>query len=122
VRPEQSVYEMAEEVLERQAKSLVERAGCSPCEALEAVLRTDAGRELEALKDGPRARERARDWQDNLLRERTLERLEHMVRLEASPTKGRYSWLEGYLERLEGKEARAAYYALLEEETVGPRG
>jgi hypothetical protein len=122
VRPEQSVYEMAEEVLERQAKSLVERAGCSPREALEAVLRTDAGRELEALKDGPRARELAHDWQDNLLRERTLERLEHMVRLEASPTKGRYSWLEGYLERLEGKEARAAYYALLEEETVGPRG
>lgn len=122
MRPEQSVHEMAEEVLERQAKALVERTGCSPREALEAVLRTDAARELEALRDGPHARERARDWQDHLLRERTLERLEHMVRLEASPTKGRYSWLEGYLERLEGKEARAAYYALLEEETVGPRG
>jgi colicin import membrane protein len=106
VRPEQSVHLMAEEVLERQAKALVERAGCSPREALEAVLRTDAARELEALRDGSHARERARDWQDNLLRERTLERLEHMVRLEASPTKGRYSWLEGYLERLEGKEAR----------------
>ncbi len=26
----------------------------------------------------------------------------------------RYSWLEGYLERLEGKEARHEYYAQLE--------
>jgi hypothetical protein len=91
-------------------------------EAREAVRGTDAGRKLEALRDGPHARERARDWQERLLRERSLERLEHSVRLEASTPKGRCSWLEGYLERLEGKEARAAYYALLEEETVGSRG
>jgi hypothetical protein len=35
---------------------------------------------------------------------------------------GPYSWLEGYMEWLEGKEERARYYALLEEELAGPRG
>ncbi len=120
--PDQRVHEMVEEALERQAKALVEGAGCSTREAREAVRGTDAGRKLEALRDGPHARERARDWQERLLRERSLERLEHSVRLEASTPKGRCSWLEGYLERLEGKEARAAYYALLEEEMVGSRG
>jgi hypothetical protein len=29
-------------------------------------------------------------------------------------TEGLYCWMEGYMERLEGKEARAEYYMLLE--------
>jgi hypothetical protein len=111
---------MVEEVLERQAKGVLERSGCSPQEALEAVIQTDAGRQLGGLRDGPRAQEEARDWQEGLLWERAFERLEGMVRVDAgsrfatSATEGHYSWLESYRERLEGKEARAEYYVLLE--------
>lgn len=120
MQQDQSVYEMVEEVLERQAKGVLERSGCSPQEALEAAMQTDAGRQLGGLRDGPRAQEEARDWQEGLLWERAFERLEGMVRLNAGPrfatlaSEGPYSWLESYRERLEGKEARAEYYALLE--------
>jgi hypothetical protein len=120
MHPEQSVHQMVEEVLQRQAKVVLERSGCSPQEALEAVIQTEAGRQLGGLRDGPRAQEKARDWQEGLLWERAFERLEGMVRLDAVsrfgafPTEGHYWWLEGYMERLEGKEARAEYYMLLE--------
>jgi hypothetical protein len=125
VRPDQTVYEMVEEVLRRQAKALVERTGCSPQEALEAVLQTDAGGELWQLREGPRIQEKARDWQEHILRDRVLERLEHMVMSDAVwrfATERRYSWVEGYLEWLEGKEARAEYHARLEEELTSLRG
>jgi hypothetical protein len=125
VRPDQTVYEMVEEVLRRQAKALVERTGCSPQEALEAVLQTDAGGELRQLREGPRIQEKARDWQEHILRDRVLERLEHLVRSDAVwrfATERRYSWVEGYLEWLEGKEARAEYHARLEEELTSLRG
>jgi hypothetical protein len=125
VRPDQTVYEMVEEVLRRQAKALVERTGCSPQEALEAVLQTDAGGELRQLREGPRIQEKARDWQEHILRDRVLERLEHLVRSDAVwrfATERRYSWVEGYLEWLEGKEARAEYHARLEEELASLRG
>ena len=125
MRPEHSVYELVEEVLERQAKDVVERTGCSLPEALEAVLQTDAGRELRSLSDGPHAQEEARDWQENLLWERTLERLEGMAASDAVrrfATERHYSWVEGYMEWLEGKEERAEYHALLEEELASLRG
>jgi hypothetical protein len=121
VHPDQSVYEMVEEILERQAKVVLEHSGCSPREAREAVSHTEAGRQLCGLRDGPHAQESARDWQEGLLWERAFERLEAMVRLDAVSrfatisTEGHYSWLEGYMERLEGKEARTQYYMLLEE-------
>jgi len=37
-------------------------------------------------------------------------------------TERHYSWVEGYMEWLEGKEARAEYHALLEEELASLRG
>ena len=120
MHPDQSVYEMVEEVLQRQAKVVLKRSGCSAQEALEAVSQTKAGRELGGLRDGPHAQESARNWQEGLLWERAFERLEGMVRLDAVsrfgafPTEGHYWWLESYMERLEGKEARAEYYMLLE--------
>src|SRR5215207_8152495 len=120
MHPEQTVHQMVEEVLKRQAKVVLERSSCSAQEALEAVSHTNAGRQLGGLRDGPHAQERARDWQEGLLWERAFERLEGMVRLDAVShigafaTGGHYSWLEGYWERLEGKEARAEYYGLLE--------
>jgi hypothetical protein len=126
MRPEQTVYEMIGEVLKRQARGVVERNGCSLQEALEAVTQTDAGRQLSDLRDSSRAHEeKARDWQDNLLSKRTLERLEDIVALETVwrfATERRYSWVEGYLEWLEGKEARAEYHARLEEELASLRG
>ena len=99
---EQTVAEMVEEVLTRQAKTLVERTGRSLERALEAVSKTDAGRQLRELANGEHRNKRAREWQLGLARERARER--HY-----------YSWIEGYMERLEGKEARAEYYTLLEE-------
>jgi hypothetical protein len=120
MHPEQTVYEMVQEVLQRQAKVVLKRSGCTPQEALEAVSQTRAGRELAGLRDGPHAQQRARDWQEGLLWERAFERLEGMVRLDAVSrigalsTEAQYSWVEGYMERLEGKEARSEYYMLLE--------
>ena len=101
MRPEQTVADMVEEVLTRQAKALVERTGRTFEAALEFVSKTDAGRQLGELAEGPHRHERARDWQVGLARERAEER--------------RYLWLEGYMEWLEGKEARVEYYTLLEE-------
>src|SRR5215207_6504466 len=100
MHPHQSVHQMVKEVLERQAKVVLERSGCSPQEALEAVIQTEAGRQLGALRDGPHAQEEARDWQEGLLWERAFEWLEGMVRLDAGSrfatfaTEGHYSWLE----------------------------
>jgi len=124
MRSDQTVYEMVEEVLRRQAGAVVESSGCSPQEALESVLQTEAGRQLRELRDGPHAHEKARGWQENLLWHRALERLEHMVKLDAMArfaAERHYSWVEGYMEWLKGKEARAEYYALLEKELASLR-
>jgi hypothetical protein len=101
MRPEQTVIEMVEEVLRRQAKALVEQTGQSFNAAMEAVSNTDAGRQLVELAEGPHRNQRAREWQEGLAWERAEER--------------HYFWIEGYLEWLEGKEARGEYYTLLEE-------
>ena len=101
MRSEQTVSEMIEEVLTRQAKALLEQTGQSLEAALEAVSKTDAGRQLSELANGEHRDQRAREWQEGLALKRAEEH--------------HYSWLEGFLERLESKEARAEYYTLLEE-------
>jgi hypothetical protein len=108
MRPEQTVTEMAEEVLGRQAKAMVDRTGRPFEEALEAVSETDAGRQLRELADSEHRDQRASEWQCSLLWKRAEER--------------HYSWLESYMEWLEGKEARAEYHAVLEEELTSLRG
>ena len=65
---------MAEEVLARQAGARAERTGEAFEVALMAVLRTEAGRQLGRLRDGPHGGELARRWQENLPRERAEER------------------------------------------------
>jgi hypothetical protein len=100
VRPEQTVSEMVEEVLMRQAKTLVEQTGQSFKAAMEAASNTDAGRQLMELAQGPHRNQKARDWQLGLLREREEER--------------HYWGIDGYMEWLEGKEARGEYYSRLE--------
>ena len=93
MHPEQTVHQMVEEVLQRQAKLVLQRSGCSAQEARQAVCRTEAGRQLGGLRDGPHAHERARDWQEGLLWERGFERLEGMIRLDAVSHLGAFSSL-----------------------------
>ena len=62
MRPEQTVAEMAEEVLGRQAKAMVaQRGGQSFESALEAVASTEAGQQLRDLANGEHRHEKAQD-------------------------------------------------------------
>ena len=122
---EQTVSEMAEEVLARQAKSLADRIGQPFERALEIVADTEAGRQLRELANGEHCYERARDWQASMLWERAEERIRHLIASDALSgfvAQRPYSWLEGYMAWLEGKEARSKYHALLEEELASLRG
>lgn len=74
MRKKQSVADMAEEVLERQARDRACRTGEPFEEAFEGVLASEAGRQLEELRDGPHRGESAQEWQKNLHRERVEER------------------------------------------------
>ncbi len=71
---EQTVSVMANEVLARQAEARAERTGEPLEEALEAVLKTEAGSQLRDLRDGTHCAERADEWQEGLARERAQER------------------------------------------------
>lgn len=79
MRAEQTVNEMAEEILLRQARALVQRSGEPLIEALEAVLETPAGKQLEELGSGPHRDEEARYWQANLRFARASEQAGHLV-------------------------------------------
>jgi hypothetical protein len=69
-----TVAEMVNEVLLRQAKARADRTG-EPIEAaMGAVVRTESGRQLAALGDGPHADEGVEEWQAGIARERTRER------------------------------------------------
>ncbi len=125
VQKDQTVSEMAEEVLMRQAKALADRSGQSLGDALEAVANTEAGRQLRELASGEHQHEKAQAWQASVLWERAEERLMHLITSDALSrfaAERHYSWVEGYMEWLEGKEERAEYHALLEEELASLRG
>ncbi len=62
MRDDQSVAEMADEVLMRQAKARSDRSGEPIEEAMEAVLRTEAGRQFRELRDGPHGEEGVEEW------------------------------------------------------------
>jgi hypothetical protein len=79
MRAEQTVKEMAQEVLSRQAMALARRTGEPFVEALDAVLETLAGRQLEELRCGPHQDEETRYWQANLLFERVSDQAGHSV-------------------------------------------
>jgi hypothetical protein len=70
----QRVSEMASEVLTHQAEARAELTGESFEDALKVVLRTEAGGQLEDLRNGPHGDERAGRWQPNLARDRARER------------------------------------------------
>jgi hypothetical protein len=108
LREDQTVFEMVEEILARQAKALSSQTGQSFHSALEAVADTEAGRQLRELANGEHRNKRATNWQASLLWQRIEER--------------HYAWLASYMKWLEGKEPRAQYHALLEEELASLRG
>ena len=118
MQKDQTVSEMAREVLTRQAEALARRSGRSLEEASQAVSDTEAGRRLRDLANGEHRHEKAREWQTGAFWERAEERMMHLYGSEALSrlaAEGHYWWLEGHLEGPEGKEQRARYYALLEE-------
>jgi hypothetical protein len=125
MQQDQSVSEMAEEVLTRQAKALAHRSGHSLDDALQAVSDTEAGRQLRELANGAHRHEEASEWQAGAFWDRAEKRLMHQIGSEALrrfAAERHYSWVEGYMEWLEGKEERAHYHALLEEELASLRG
>ena len=86
LQPGQTVSEMANEVLTRQAKARADRGGEHIEEAMEAVLKTEAGRELRDLRDGPHGLEGVQEAQVEAARERARERAEDLSeRFEEAP-------------------------------------
>jgi hypothetical protein len=77
MRKEQTVSEMAVEVLARQAEGLTSSKGRPFHESYEAVLQTEAGRQLDELVEGTHRHEKATYWQANLLFERVSEQAGH---------------------------------------------
>ena len=69
----QTVAEMVDEVLVRQTEARVRNTGEPFGKALAAVLETEAGRQLETLRDGPHRGKEASRWQADLPRRRAAE-------------------------------------------------
>jgi hypothetical protein len=92
----QSVSEMATEVLARQAGARAKGTGESLVEALRAVLQTEAGRRLGRLRDGVHRDERADQWQPSLPRERAEER--RQAQLEERSRARKAAW-ESFMRR-----------------------
>ena len=90
---DRSVGEMANEVLMRQAKARAERTG-EPIEvALEAVLNTEAGKQLKELRDVAHIEESVEEWQVGMARERAQERAEYLGEHLEEPPEPPHAWL-----------------------------
>jgi len=76
MREDQSVAEMANEFLMRQAKVRADRTGEPIEEAMEVVLDTEAGKQLRELRDGPHSEEGVEETQLDAARERARELVE----------------------------------------------
>ena len=77
MRAEQTVNEMAQEVLSRQARTLANRKGYSLEVARQAVADTEAGRQLRDLTNGKHRHEKAQAWQASAFWVRAEERFMH---------------------------------------------
>ena len=83
LQEDQSVSEMAQEVLMRQAKALAHRSGHSLEDACRAVSDTQAGRQLRDLATGEHRHEKAKQWQASVICERAEKRYMHQIGSEA---------------------------------------
>ena len=122
---DQTISEMVEEVLANQAMSLAEQTGQAFESALGVVASTEAGQQLRELANGEHRHEKAREWLASVQWERAEQQLNHLFGsdvLSRFAGERHYSWVAGYLEWLEGKEARTRYHALLEEELASLQG
>ena len=121
----QSVFEMVEDILACQAKSLADKTGQPSERALDILTDTEAGRQLRELANGEHRCKKAQHWQASIRWDRAEKRLMHLIASEVLSrfvVERPYSWVEGYMEWLEGKEARTPYHALLEEELASLQG
>jgi hypothetical protein len=80
---DQSVLQMAEEVLLRQAKTLAHSRGYSLEDATKAVSETEAGRQLRDLANGEHRHEKAQVWQASVFWERAEARFMQRIGSEA---------------------------------------
>ena len=80
---DQTVSEMAQEVLTRQAKALAHRSNRSLEDARQAVADTEAGRRLGELAKGEHGNEKARNGQVSVFWDRAEERYMHRIGSEA---------------------------------------
>jgi hypothetical protein len=78
VREDQSLAQMANEVLMRQAKVRAELSGEPIEEAMETVVNTEAGKQLKELRDGPHSQESVEQAQVGVARDRAQERVEDL--------------------------------------------
>ena len=78
------VSDMVDEVVGRQAKARAERTGEPHYEALKVVLETEAGQQLQGLRDGPYCDEEAQRWQDELAPKRAKKRIQARQEVEHS--------------------------------------
>jgi hypothetical protein len=83
VQQDQTVAEMAQEVLMRQVRALAQRSGRSFEDARQAVVNTEAGRQLRDLVNGEHRHEKAKQWQASVFWERAEERFMHQIGSEA---------------------------------------
>jgi hypothetical protein len=67
---DRSVTDMVDEVLARQAAYRASQTGESFEDALETVIETVAGRQLQDLRSGPHGHTRADEWQTTIAKER----------------------------------------------------
>jgi hypothetical protein len=79
VRRDQSVSQMAEEVLTRQAKALAHRSGQSLEDARRAVSDTEAGQQLREMANGEHRHLKAGHWQASVFWDRAEQRMMHQI-------------------------------------------
>ena len=79
MQQDQTVSQMAQEALMRQAKALAQRSGHSFEDARQAVVDTEAGRQLRDLAQGEHRHEKAKEWQASVFWERAEERFMHQI-------------------------------------------
>ena len=83
MQQDQTVSEMAQEALMRQVMAIAHSSGHSLEDARQAVVDTQAGRQLRDLAQGDHRHEKAKQWQASIFWERAEERFMHQIGSEA---------------------------------------